>query len=289
MADEGSAPGKMAAHHDLESGVRRLTIHAAALDDAADEVSTRRQSEASSEDSWQSPNGLHTPASSLFSEDFETEPKPRQRSTVIHEEAESSASWSNSPGFTMDALVAAERQEYGHGDEDEEGDETCPTTPPESPVLPPADIVSAKSKRVRQAVEYSLPYTHPTMPWDKFYSSRADYPSSMFESFLHYHRGPLDVLHDLGAGSGLAADGLLTALRSKSPTTARASPARLPRTILSDPGKENLSITARFVRARHPDVVTECWRARGEDQHQFLAPSSVDMYVVTNNVWSFQA
>lgn len=275
----------MAASHeqDLDSEMSRLSINSPTIDSSSQDellLKTRRQSSVSSEDSWQSGAfSSRTPASSLYSEDFETEFKPRQKSTVIHEEAETAAELQIAAAST--AAVP-------------------PTTPPESPILPPDDLIANHPKRVLQAVEYDLPYTHPTMPWDKFYSSRADYPNSMFETFLKYHQGPLDVLHDLGAGSGLAADGLLSALQrqrrqrrttdaqqqqqhghasANSASVVSASP-KLPRTILSDPGRENLGITSRFVHARHPDVAMECWQARGEDQDQFLAPASVDMYVV---------
>lgn len=276
----------MAASHeqDLELELSQLSMNSLANDPSSDEVlKTRRQSSVSSEDSWQSgASSSRTPASSLYSEDFETEFKPRQKSTVIHEEVETAAAASTTEStsdtarpLSQDATATATATAA-----------TAPTTPPESPILPPDDLVTNQPKRLLQAVEYDLPYTHPTMPWDKFYSSRADYPNSMFESFLKYHQGPLEVLHDLGAGSGLAADGLLSALRRthaapqrgtvRSLAAAAAAP-KLPRTILSDPGQENLGITSRFVHARHPDVAMECWQARGEDQDQFLAPASVDM------------
>ncbi|KAJ4414282.1 hypothetical protein N0V82_008011 [Gnomoniopsis sp. IMI 355080] len=269
----------MDAHQDLQPGMSRLSISSSTHDPSDDILRmTGRHSSVSSEDSWQSPSGLRTPASSLFSEDLETtEPKPRQRSTVIHEEAENLAD-STADDDDPTAATAAElaaRPRNNH-------EASAPATPPESPVLPPADLLnnnnnSNQPKRVLQAVEYDLPYTHPTMPWDKFYSSRADYPDSMFESFLKYHQGPLNVLHDLGAGSGLAADGLLSAMRRSQPRDAPT--IKLPRTILSDPGEENLGITSRFVHARHSDVAMECWQARGEEQDQFLAPGSVDMTI----------
>lgn len=266
----------MAASHDqdLESEMSQLSLNSPTNDSSSsdDFPKTGRQSSVSSEDSWQSyASNARTPASSLYSEDFETEFKPRQKSTVIHEEAETATESTTNdiarpPSQDNSAVATA----------------APPATPPESPILPPADLVANHPKRVLQAVEYGLPYTHPTMPWDKFYSSRADYPDSMFESFLKYHQGALDVLHDLGAGSGLAADGLLSALRrthhARGDNTGSSS-LKLPRTILSDPGEENLGITSRFVHARHPDVAMECWQARGEDQDQFLAPASVDMYV----------
>lgn len=278
----------MAASHDqdVESEMSQLSLNSPTNDSSSsssdDFLRTRRQSSISSEDSWQSSaSSARTPASSLYSEDFETEYKPRQKSTVIHEEAETATEESTSD--------TARRPPPPPSQSNNTSGIAPPATPPESPILPPADLISHHPKRVLQAVEYDLPYTHPTMPWDKFYSSRADYPDSMFESFLKYHQGALDVLHDLGAGSGLAADGLLSALRrthhargasaSGSSSSSSSFPSlKLPRTILSDPGEENLGITSRFVHARHPDVAMECWQARGEDQDQFLAPASVDMY-----------
>lgn len=275
----------MAASHDqdVESEMSHLSLNSPTNDSSSsssdDFLRTRRQSSISSEDSWQSSaSSARTPASSLYSEDFETEYKPRQKSTVIHEEAETATEESTSDTARRPPPPSQSNNTSGIAP---------PATPPESPILPPADLISHHPKRVLQAVEYDLPYTHPTMPWDKFYSSRADYPDSMFESFLKYHQGALDVLHDLGAGSGLAADGLLSALRrthhargaSPSGSSSSSFPSlKLPRTILSDPGEENLGITSRFVHARHPDVAMECWQARGEDQDQFLAPASVDMY-----------
>lgn len=252
----------MAAQQDLEAALSHLLMSSATNDSPDELMMARRQSSVSSEDSWQSTSSIRTPASSLYSEDFEQETKARQKSTVIHEEAE------NPPSDSPNDTAIAAKSQYN---------EASPATPPESPILPPADLLANQPKRVLQAVEYDLPYTHPTMPWDKFYSSRADYPDSMFEGFLQYHHGPMNVLHDLGAGSGLAADGLLSALLRSQPRN--ISPKKLPRIILSDPGEENLGITARFVQARHADVAMECWQARGEDQDQFLAPASVDMYV----------
>lgn len=217
-------------------------------------TSPRKQSTSSSEDDWYGTGPPSTPATSVFSEDLEFAERTRHpktpdtkrqghRATVIYEEAEQEAEWDakNIPAEAMD-----------------------------SPTLPG----SPEPMRVLQPVEYDLPYTHPGMPWDKFSSSRADYPRSMFNTFLAYHRGPLDVLHDLGAGSGLAADGLLNALRAR-----QGEVKLLPRTILSDPGEENLGITTRFVAARQPGVHLECWQRRGEDQDRFLVPSGVDMTI----------
>lgn len=252
----------MATLRNLSSDASRLSIS-----------SSRKQSTASSEDGWQGMVAPSTPATSVYSEDFEAEQerqskaadlaarmKQSHKATVIHEEVE----------YAIDPA-------YACGDEREEDEKGTPATvvvtPAEemdSPTLP----ASPEPLRVLQPVEYDLPYTHPEMPWDKFYSSRANYPRSMFDTVLNYHRGPLDVMHDLGAGSGLAADGLLNAISAR-----QGGIKMLPRTILSDPGQENLGITARFITARQPGAQLECWQARGEDQDTFLIPSGVDVTI----------
>lgn len=246
----------------------------------------RKDSLAFSEDGTGPPS---TPATSTYSSDSEAEPKRypetadlaskarQSHKTVIHEEVEQPTNGPDPPDFrTLEV-------------QDDKGQEVAVAVTPahevDSPTLPQETGFLSPPKRVLQPVEYDLPYTHPTMPWDKFYSSRADYPRSMFDAFLNYHRGPLDVLHDLGAGSGLAADGLLSALaarqRDNNHNHRKTNNKFLPRTILSDPGEENLAITARFVTARQPGVQLECWQGRGEDQDDFLIPSGVDMTLCT--------
>lgn len=133
-------------------------------------------------------------------------------------------------------------------------------------------LESNTPEKILQPVEYASPYSHPSMPWDRFYSSRPAYPASMFDLWLSYHAGPLATVHDLGAGSGLAADGLLTAARTY-------GLSQMPHTILSDPGRSNLEIAARFMTARHPYTTIDCWQARGEDQAEFLPPGSLDMAI----------
>lgn len=233
----------------------------------------RRPSTASSS-SEGSATGSHTPASSVYSEDFKQQldvaasGKPWQKSTVIHEEeaGPSRPSSPSSEAASPPRLSTGERMATATMTQE------APTTPPDSP--------AAQPRRALQPVEYELPYSHETMPWDRFYSARPEYPPSLFELFLDYHRGPLDTLHDLAAGSGLAADGLLTALshRSGHPHGGGGEGRILPRTILSDPGGENVGIATRFMGARHPSAALECWEARGEDQDMFLVPNSVDMY-----------
>lgn len=247
----------MAALGNSSPDARRLSI-----------PSSRKHSTSSSEDGWQGMVAPSTPATSVNSEDFEADQERHSKmsdlaartrhshkETVIHEEAECAPD----PSGARDEEHLEARENHN---------KCTPADEMDSPTLP----ASPEPLRVLQPVEYDLPYTHPDMPWDKFYSSRANYPRSMFDTALNYHRGPLDVLHDLGAGSGLAADGLLNAISAR-----QGQDKILPRTILSDPGQENLGIATRFLAARQPGVQLECLQARGEDQDNFLISSGIDM------------
>lgn len=268
----GTARTKMATVDNLSSDINQLSI---CPPEPGSSVSLRHPS-TSSEGGWQSMRRSSTPASSVFSEDFDAnqddhpktaDPKARtkqnQKAAVIYEEG-------NSAAELADTLGETELTAYAEGSKSPEELEALPFYHyMDSPTLP-----ISPSTRIRQPVEYELPYTHPNMPWDRLYSSRADYPRSMFTTFLNYHHGPLDTVHDLGAGSGLAADGLLSALRLR---LGSANAQMLPRTILSDPGEANLAVSARFLTARQPGVPLECWPARGEEQDRFLVPSSVDL------------
>lgn len=298
----------MASLANIDTDVARYPLMAAAA------ASSRKHSVSSTDDGWQGTVAPSTPATSVYSEDLEAEQERHAKAaeltvrtrqttshwaTVIHEEAEW-ADWAMPSSSPLDERAPARDDAGGGGGCGGGGGDKLrctvlvtttaldrPAEEMDSPTLP----ASPAPPRVLQPVEYDLPYTHPDMPWDKFYSSRATYPRSMFDTVLSYHRGPLDVVHDLGAGSGLAADGLLSAIAARQSRTASSNdndnnnnkansrPRELPRTILSDPGEENLGIAARFLAARQPGARLECWRACGEEQHTFLAPSAVDMTI----------
>lgn len=70
---------------------------------------------------------------------------------------------------------------------------------------------------------------------------RPPYPSSMWKLWLDYHKGPLETIHDAGAGGGVATHDLATKTDAK-------------RFFLSDPGKEHLDFAERMLQESHPDV-----------------------------------
>lgn len=77
----------------------------------------------------------------------------------------------------------------------------------------------------------ALPYTNLTSDnWDHYMQYRPRYPPKTWTSFLAYHRGPLTTIHELGCGSGVGAQGLLT---TTNPTITHL--------ILSDPGPTNIA------------------------------------------------
>ncbi|OHF03964.1 hypothetical protein CORC01_00826 [Colletotrichum orchidophilum] len=92
---------------------------------------------------------------------------------------------------------------------------------------------------------------------------RPPYPDSMWELWTSYHEGPLTVVHDIGSGSGNAADGLLTH------TT---SPAK--HVILTEPRDINIKDCRSRFRDRFPGTSFTYRNCRGEDPWE--APVGVE-------------
>lgn len=90
---------------------------------------------------------------------------------------------------------------------------------------------------------------------------RPPYPSSMWNLWLDYHQGPLDVAHDVGAGGGVASHDL--AVKSK-----------VKRIYVSDPGKEHLDFAEKMLTTHHPDVEFVFKNTIAEDP--WLEEGSVD-------------
>lgn len=90
---------------------------------------------------------------------------------------------------------------------------------------------------------------------------RPPYPSSMWDFWLDYHQGPLDVAHDVGAGGGVASHDL--AVKSK-----------IKRIYVSDPGKEHLNFAETMLATHHPDVEFVFKNTIAEDP--WLEEGSVD-------------
>ncbi|KAK3312522.1 hypothetical protein B0H66DRAFT_570811 [Apodospora peruviana] len=87
-----------------------------------------------------------------------------------------------------------------------------------------------------------IPFTK-AISWDEYMAHRPPYPSSMWKLWLDYHRGPLEVAHDVGAGGGVAANDL-----------ANYSPLPIKRIYVSDPGQEHLAFAEKMLKQRHPQI-----------------------------------
>jgi len=109
----------------------------------------------------------------------------------------------------------------------------------------------------------SLPFTK-VISWDEYMKHRPPYPPSMWKLWLDYHKGPLETIHDVGAGGGVASHDLATHTSAK-------------RIFLSDPGKEHLDFAERMLRERHPTVDFAFSNTPAEEP--WLEADSVDMVV----------
>lgn len=68
-----------------------------------------------------------------------------------------------------------------------------------------------------------------SLDWKHYINHRPSYPDSMWQEWLAYHRGPLLAAHDIGTGSGNAAESLLV-----------HTDPRLERIVLTDPRESNI-------------------------------------------------
>lgn len=88
--------------------------------------------------------------------------------------------------------------------------------------------------------------------WKHYMEFRPGYPDSMWECWLDYHQGPLEKVHDIGAGSGNGAEGII-------------SRVKVTNVVLTDPkfecGQEQ---RARF-EGRYSNITILHRTARGED------------------------
>lgn len=107
--------------------------------------------------------------------------------------------------------------------------------------------------------------------WDNYMKYRPNYPDSMWNEWLDYHRGPLATAHDLGTGCGIGAAKLLTAAR------ARGQPIK--NMILSDPTDTNIQTTKDFLVGQNHFAGTEFTFHQQPGENQFLPPGSVDLVI----------
>ncbi|KAG9258511.1 S-adenosyl-L-methionine-dependent methyltransferase [Emericellopsis atlantica] len=107
----------------------------------------------------------------------------------------------------------------------------------------------------------SIPFTK-VISWDEYMQHRPPYPDSMWKLWFDYHKGPLETVHDVGAGGGVASHDI-----------ARRTDVK--RIYVSDPGKEHLAFAEEMLRAHH-DTVDFIFRNTIAEQ-TLLDDSSVDL------------
>ncbi|TDZ16047.1 Methyltransferase [Colletotrichum orbiculare MAFF 240422] len=87
-----------------------------------------------------------------------------------------------------------------------------------------------------------------------YIAHRPPYPASMWELWTDYHQGPLASAHDIGAGSGNGAEGLLT----------HTTP-QLERVVITEPRDVNVADCRARFRDRFPGTDFTFRTCRGED------------------------
>lgn len=110
----------------------------------------------------------------------------------------------------------------------------------------------------------------PKDAWDHYTQYRPAYPVSQWNTWIDYHSGPLNVIHEIGTGCGIGAAGLLGAAK------ARGQPVK--HAVLSDPTASNVAVAkAMLATGRFSDTDFTFYREPAEAS--FLEPGSVDMVI----------
>lgn len=94
-----------------------------------------------------------------------------------------------------------------------------------------------------------------SMDWKHYVAHRPGYPDSIWKLWTNYHQGPLEKVHDIGAGSGNGAEGLLNCCAKAPPTHVVLSDVK------TECGQEQ---RIRF-EGRFPNTTFFYRTARGED------------------------
>lgn len=122
------------------------------------------------------------------------------------------------------------------------------------------------------------PYTMQASAWEHYLKYRPSYPDSMWSSWVSYHHGPLQTIHDIGTGTGLATRKMIEAAGEQGHDITRAH--------LSDPGESNLALAQRLLSSSsssssshgpRPPPVDFTFHPHKIEQDAFLPPGSVDL------------
>lgn len=108
------------------------------------------------------------------------------------------------------------------------------------------------------------PYHHEDVDWNHYHRYRPRYPHSLWKLLDTYHDGPIQAVHDVGAGGGAGSASLL-----------RSLPGRIVHLIVSDPNPGNLNAAAK-VLGRYTDVTRTYLDFRpGTAEQALQAPGEV--------------
>ncbi|KAJ0163649.1 hypothetical protein CTA2_2640 [Colletotrichum tanaceti] len=123
---------------------------------------------------------------------------------------------------------------------------SAPITAPRPDVGHPAAAAAAATAAIAKEAKHYIAHRPP-------------YPESMWELWTNYHQGPLVSVHDIGAGSGNGAEGLL---RHASPPPKHV--------VLTEPQEVNIKdcvarLSSSSSRARFPGTSFAYRQCRGED------------------------
>lgn len=134
--------------------------------------------------------------------------------------------------------------------------------------------MATMSETILGIQEYEVEPTAFSLPpnvWDHYIKHRPRYPSSVWNTWLDYHKGPLATAHEVGTGCGIGAANLMSAAK------ARNQPIQ--QIILSDPAESNVRTTRDLLQRENqfPDTTFTFYQKAGEDS--FLASGSVDMVI----------
>lgn len=115
----------------------------------------------------------------------------------------------------------------------------------------------------------------PDRDWKHYINHRPAYPDSMWQLWLAYHKGPLLSAHDIGTGSGNAAESLLV-----------HTDPRLERVVLTDPREPNIQDSQNRFAGRFPATRFVYRVRRGEDAWDDLqgAVGKVDFVMACESI-----
>lgn len=110
---------------------------------------------------------------------------------------------------------------------------------------------------------------HSSASWEHQLKYRPRCPETLWLSCLSYHYGPLNTLHDIGTGTGLAASTVIRVARTQGHNIKHA--------YISDPDGASLALAERLLMAQTDFNKISFGLHLNRAEDSFLAPGSVDL------------